>query len=229
MRRLIVGGVIGAACFAGPGGALASDQFAASFELTYSRAVPAASAGLSMHVAWSDPGEPAGKPRAIKEIVLDFAPGTRFDTTALPYCRASDDLLRAKGPSACPRASQVGTGATMVNPGASPPFGTHVTFFNARRQVIVVVKAGATVISVFRDLIRGSTITVRPIIPGGFALTDLQVRWVAHGRRTRRGRRAYLRTPATCPAEGAWTTTAKLTYADGFTQQLTSATPCAGR
>src|SRR5439155_733560 len=131
--------------------------FAAPVELTYSRAVPAASAGLSMHVAWSDPGEPAGKPRAIKEIVLDFAPGTRFDTTALPYCRASDDLLRAKGPSACPRASQVGTGATMVNPGASPPFGTHVTFFNARRQVIVVVKAGATVISVFRDLIRGPT------------------------------------------------------------------------
>jgi hypothetical protein len=228
VRTLLVGGLIaGAAILAGPGGALASDQFAATFDMRYSRNAPAVSTGLTTHMSWSDPGEPAGKPRTIKEIVLGF-PGTRFDTTALPYCRASDDLLRAKGPAACPRSTRVGTGATMVNPGAGPTFGTRVTFFNARREVIVVVKAGATVISVFRDQIRTSAVIVRPIIPGGFALTDLQVRWLAHGRRTRAGRRTFFRTPATCPAEGAWTTTATFTYTDGFTQQLTSPTPCAG-
>src|SRR5438093_10902411 len=97
----MVGGLVGAAAFAGPGGAPASDQFAATFDMTYSRTAPASSAGLATHMSWSDPGEPAGKPRAIKEIVLRF-PGTRFDTTALPYCRASADLLRARGPAACP-------------------------------------------------------------------------------------------------------------------------------
>jgi hypothetical protein len=114
----------------------------------------------------------------------------------------------------------------MVNIGGATPLATRVTFLNARRQIIVVVKAGANIISVFRDLIRGERITVRPIIPPGFALTDLQVRFLAHGRRVGGRRRTYLRTPGTCPAGGAWTTTATLTYADGFSQELTSPTPC---
>jgi len=35
-----------------------------------------------------------------------------------------------------------------------------------------------------------------------------------------------MRTPPSCPASGAWTTTAVFSYRDGSSQELAAATPC---
>jgi len=207
----------------------ASPEFAATFEMRYGSGVPGASTGLRAHVTWTDPGERAAKPKEIKRIVFRFHPGSRFDTAALPRCRASDTTVRDRGAAACPPSSRVGTGATMVNTGTAPIFGTRVTFFNARGEIIVLVKAGTLTITVFRDDVVGDTIAVNAKIPAGFALTDLQVAFRAHNRRVAGRRRSYFRTPRTCPASGTWTTTASFTYVDGSTQELASTTPCAAR
>jgi hypothetical protein len=206
--------------------AAASPEFAATFEMHYGSSVPGTSTSLSTHMTWTDPGETAAKPKEIKTIVFRFHRGTRFDTSALPACRASDKAVSDKGAAVCPRGSRVGSGSTKVNTGTSPIFGTQVTFFNARHQLIVLVKAAALTITVFRDEVVGDTITVNTKIPPGFALTDLQVVFRTHNRRAAGRRRSYFRTPPTCPASGVWTTTATFTYTDGSSQTLTSTTPC---
>ena len=108
-----------------------------------------------------------------------------------------------------------------------PPFATRVTFFNADHQIIVVVRLGTTVLAVFRDEVRGATITINLKIPKGFALTELRATLGAHSRRVGGRRRIYYRTPPGCPPTGHWTTTATFTYVDGFSQTLASSVPCA--
>ena len=140
--------------------ALASSQFASTFDMAYSSQTPASPSGISAHITWSDPGEPAGKPRAVSRIRWDFHPGTRIDTAALPRCRATDAQLRRNGTRACPRNTRLGGGGTTVNQGSIAPFKTRVTLFNARRQIIVYVQNGDTTLALFRDSVGRSAITV---------------------------------------------------------------------
>lgn len=223
---LLFGFLTGAVAAGGLEAADASPEFAATFEMHYGSSVPGTSTSLSTHMTWTDPGEAAAKPKEIKKIVFKFHPGTRFDTAALPRCGASDKAVRDHGAAVCPRGSKVGAGSTMVNTGTSPIFGTQVTFFNSRGQLIVLVKAAALTITVFRDDVVGDTITVNTKIPAGFALTDLRVAFRTHNRRVAGRRHSYFRTPPTCPASGVWTTTATFTYVDASSQTLTSTTPC---
>ena len=41
------------------------------------------------------------------------------------------------------------------------------------------------------------------------------------------GQRAYIRTPSTCPADGAWTFRARFTFADGAVEDDVHRMPCA--
>ena len=188
--------------------AIASPLFASTFTMAYGSGAPGAGTGFDTHMTWTDPGEKASKPKEVSRIVFRFAPGTRFDTNALPRCRASLAAVRDKGAAACPRGSRVATGSTLVNTGTSPIFGTKVTFFNTAGGLIVFVQSGTLTITVFRDTVRGSTITAHLKIPPGFALTDLDVTFPAHSARRLGKRRTYFRTPATCPAAGVWTSSA---------------------
>ncbi len=102
------------------------------------------------------------------------------------------------------------------------PFNTHATLFNARRKIIVVVTLvdDGRLITYFRDDVRGGSVDVNLKIPGGVALTKFEAHVPRHFRKYKGKRRAYLRTPSTCPPSGVWTTKAIFTYRDGSTQQF---------
>jgi hypothetical protein len=208
------------------GDALGSPQFAATFQMTYLSKKPRSSSGLRTLITWADPGEPNQKPKAIKSFRFEFHPGTRFDTSALRACRADDGAVRRLGSRACPSASKLGSGSTEAIAGAGIPVKTVVTLFNARRQIIVLVQTGGRTLTEFRDDVHGRTLAVNAVIPAGIALTKLDISIPAHSRRHGKRKRAYMRTPSSCPATGAWTTEARLNYVDGSTQTLTSSTPC---
>src|SRR3954469_16986632 len=89
---------IAAVGFAAAAGA--SDQRAATLEASLTRAV-------DLHMTWADPGEENGKPQQVHKLVLAFPTGTRIDTAAFTRCNASDGVIKAKGVSACPRASRL--------------------------------------------------------------------------------------------------------------------------
>ena len=201
--------------------ALASPQFSSSFDMTYLSRVPGASSGQVPVMTWSDPGALNGVPRIIKRIEMTFARGTRFDTSALARCRATDAELKAKGPSACPAASKLGEGHTTGVFSSGDEFVTDVTLFNARGQIVVVVQLGGAVVTEFRDRVAGRKITIEPVLPPGVALKRLKLRIPRHS--------TYQRNPPTCPKGGRWTTVAKFTYVDGSKQTHRDTTPCRRR
>jgi len=228
-RSLVVKGAglaVGLAAVAVVSGAFASPQFTSTFEITYIPTRPASSGGIDTHMTWSDPGEPAGKPKRQTKIQFRFNAGTRIDTRALERCRASDMDVRIQGARACPRGSRLGRATSEVTNSVGPPDKTRITFFNAPRQIIVLVRVEDRTLAVYRDDIRGAVVTVNLGLPSGLSLLDLRAKINPHSRGRGKKRRVYFRTPPVCPPSGEWTTTVVFTYLDGSQQELTDGSPC---
>jgi hypothetical protein len=219
--RALLAAVI-AITLATAGAALASPQFSSTFDLTYLSRTPGAPSGQVPLMTWADPGAPAEVPKTIKRIELRFHKGTRFDTSALARCRASDDKILSTGGAACPKASRLGSGHTTGVFSNGSEFVTDVTLFNARGQIIVVVLLNGTPVTEFRDGVKGRTITIEPVLPAGVSLKRLKLRIGRHSK----GQRTYMRNPPTCPASRKWTTVAKFTYVDGSAQTIHDSSPC---
>lgn len=209
--------------------ALASPQFASTFEMTHSPARANSSAGIDTLMTWSDPGEPGAKPKRVTRIKLLFNPGTKIDTAAVRRCTASDAAVLRQGGRACPSASKIGAATSKLTTTAGPPAQTAIKFFNARRQIIVVVRASGRTLAVYRDDIKGSTVTVNLDLPSSLSLLELHARIGPLSRGRGKKRKVYFRNPSTCPASGQWTTTVVFTYGDGSVEQLSDPTPCTPR
>src|SRR2546425_5412177 len=208
------------------GVALASPQFASTLAFTFSSKVPSSPSGFDSLATFSDPGEPGGKPKELVRIKVGFHPGTRIDTAALPRCRASDTDVRLLGLRACPASSRLGIvhAEGVISTGLR--FNPVGHLFNARRAIIVVVTVDGRYITSFRDDVTRDTLTVNFRIPPGISLIRFKPHIPRHFRKRAGKRRAYLRTPPSCPATGVWTTTVVFSYRDGSTQELAAATPC---
>jgi hypothetical protein len=209
--------------------AFGSPQFLSSFEGSYTARAPATGAGFDAFMTWSDPGEPGGKPKAVKKIKVDFAPGGRLNTSALPACKASDLDVQVRAVRACPKNTILGTArGQAVYPG-STPFNTFTTLFNARRHIIVVVTLDTQkgrLLTNFRDDVRRSSITVNIKVLGSISLIQFRAHVPPHSRKAKGKRQAYFTTPKACPTTGVWTNTATFTYVDGSSDQHSSTTPC---
>ena len=218
----------GAVALAAAGGAIASPQFSATFAFTYSSQKPNSPSGLDGLATWSDPGEPGGKPKEIQRIKVVFHPGTRLDTSALPRCRASNATVQRLGVRACPKSTRLGTvyGKGVISTGAQ--FDPVATLFNGRREIIVAVMLGDRLLTNFRDDVRRGSITINAKIPQGIALIGFRPHVPVHVRNRRGKRRAYMKTPPSCPSGGVWTTTATFFYRDGSSQSLSATSACRG-
>jgi hypothetical protein len=219
---LVVIAVLGAAGAA----SFASSQFASTFQLTYLPTKPATSGGIETFMTWSDPGEPNGKPKRLTRIQFRFNPGTRIDTRALRQCRASNTDVRIQGAAACPKASRLGFATSRVLTASTPPDRTQITFFNAPRQIIVLVRVEGRTLAVYRDDIAGRVVTVNLDLPSGLSLLELRATIKRHSKGRGKRRRVYFRTPPVCPPSGEWTTTVVFTYVDGSSEQLADGSSC---
>ena len=227
-RRALVPACVALACCAVAGLAFASPQFSSTVALTFSSATPGSPTGLDVIATWTDPGGANGVPKAVTKIEFVGNPGTKFDTSALPRCRASDEDIANRSVRACPRSSKIGSvkGQGVIVTGN--PFNTIATLFNGRREIIVIVRLvdDGRLVTYFRDDVKGGTVAVNLKIPGGVALTRFEAHVPRHYRKLHGKRRAYLRTPPTCPPSGVWTTTVVFTYRDASKEQRTTTTPC---
>jgi hypothetical protein len=227
VRAIAVAGALGLAVAAV---AVASPQFASTFTGTYTAQTPGTSSGLDALATWSDPAEPGGKPKEVSKIRVQFAPGTRLDTRALPACDASAEDIANLAVRACPAKTKLGEVRGMgVYAGSTAPFNTYATLFNARRQIIVVVTlddAHGRLLTDFRDDVERSAITVNLKIGKGISLVRFQAHVPPHSRKRGKRRRTWFKTPGSCPASGAWTTNVVFTYRDGTSDGHSASTPC---
>jgi len=234
-------GVFGGAVLATALAALAVQASAVSepARQTYSERfttdVPGASTGRTYAIDWVNPDDPEGKPQSFSHLHVELAEGARFDTSAIPYCEASDAELMAAGASACPPESKVATDETLVDTGFSGPgryFTVDIVFFNNKNELIVfatVRENGLRV--VLRGQVGRNTIDLDvPMLPGtppdGGAATSQRGQWDPRSSVRDGGQANYLTTPPTCPASGFWVSRVTYTYRDGVEQTAESKSPC---
>jgi hypothetical protein len=188
----------------------------------------ATSVHLTIRYKGADPG---GKPSPIRHVVISTPAGTRFDTTALARCAASNEALVAQGDSACPAASRLGGGRLTAITGFGPPidpFATDVSIYNSERSFVELVKDSSTgqPLAADRFQIRGSTwIGNPPTTPGGPPDGETAVRDVDF---TYAPKAAWATTPDRCRT-GRWPTSATFTYADGVTTTIRDSIACTPR
>jgi hypothetical protein len=220
-------GLLAVAVACGAAGvALASSQFASTVTFTYSSKVPGSPSGFDSYATFSDPGEPGGKPKELIRIKVGFHPGTRIDTAALPRCRASDRKVQLLGLRACPASTRLG----IVHAEGVVSSGLHFNpvghLFNARRAIIVVATIAGRYATSFRDDLTRDTLTVNFRLPPGISFVKFKPHIPSHFRKLAGKRKAYMRTPPSCPTSGVWTTSVVFIFRDGSTQEHSAPTPC---
>jgi hypothetical protein len=221
-----------------PTRAQASTYGRAGFGVGLTAAHPGASTGFAEHILYQDEHDPNAKPKTFHKIVVELPEGMRFDTGVVPNCNASDDELMLVGAAACPAGSNVGGGGVTVVTGFGPPIdpsATDVTTFQGPPdQLIDLITFPGTgrPLAVDRIQINGRTLTDEPApVPGGPPDWRTAVRKVDLSLQPRSAgngasRRAYITTPAGCPASGAWVFGIAVYYDDGITDTAVATAPC---
>ena len=192
---------------------------------------PGAPTGRLYAIDFFNPADPEAKPHAFSHLHVELAEGARFDTSAIPWCEASDAELMAQGESACPAESRVATDETVIDTGVPGPARystTDIAFFNNDHELVLISTirdTGARV--VLRARVGESTIDLDvPMLPGtppdGGAAKSQRGVWEA--RSSDKG--SFLTTPPTCPRSGFWVNRLTWTYRDGTEQSAESRSPC---
>lgn len=195
---------------------------------------PNTSAALSYTARYHAPNDPDGDPPALRHLRIELPPGTGIDTSVPERCTASDDEIRLRGESACPPGARIGAGWVRVK-----QFGLGVetyptVIYNAKDDMLELVKSGDRVLAVVHTYVRGTTLEgpVPTCATGGnppmgcpfdqltLLANHLQVEPIT------RGGRNYGTTPPTCPASGRWEAPVTLTYGDGSVDRVTPYSPC---
>lgn len=150
-RKLIVGGLVGAAC-----ALLAAAAYAAvtvSFKVGVSPAKAGRPAGLKVDILSSDPA--AEQPPIMNRIVIKLDGRARYNASRFKRCKLSS--LQSRGPRGCPSGSKIGTGTGvgMAKPVVTDPVNGKLTLFNGQRTggrdtvyVYVFPDLGPTFVSV---------------------------------------------------------------------------------
>jgi hypothetical protein len=231
--RLGTGIAVALALIAGTAayGATTGTDSRSELAVGFSTAAPARVTGVSFHVLYKQPEDPAAKPPPLTSATFALPLGSTIDNTAVPQCEATDDEFQARGRDACPAASKVGEGTLAVMTGSpTDPTEFDSTAFNGKGEIVelVTVKGTNTTAGLDRLKIEGSTLTANPpALPGGppdgrTAVREIKLTLAARAD----ARRPYVTSPGLCvPAEG-WRSRGTFAFADGGTSTVVSSTPC---
>jgi hypothetical protein len=192
---------------------------------------PGVPSGRVFYDEYFDAEDPSAKPPSLSHIQVRLPEGARFNTDAVAQCTASDAELTAQGPAACPEESVVGTEVYVFDTGFPEPERmrtTDITFLNERDGAIVVTRdrgSGARV--VLHAEIGPETYDLDvPLQPGTPPYGGSNKREDAVFRTATGPGGAWLTTPPTCPADGAWTFRATYTFRDAPQVVKESRSPC---
>ena len=213
--------------------AVGQDGSRQSVDLVFDEQRPGRTTGARLAIDYVNPNDAEGKPPAVQKVVIAYAPGTVIDTSVPALCQASNGDLTARGPDACPAASRVGGGELDLDTGFPGPgriLSYNVTMLNNTRELILVLESKSDSRSriVTRGVYDGATLTTEVSgVPGGppdgfTAIKRVRLSLDEHAARGG----SYVATPASCPAEGAWTNTVTFTYRDGASQLAHDSSPC---
>ncbi|MFL5827341.1 MAG: hypothetical protein ACJ76V_12520 [Thermoleophilaceae bacterium] len=191
------------------------------------------STGLSTTIKGAPSGLD-GKQLPIRKVTVQFPPGTKINTKALPECTASPQTIQNTNGNVCSK-SRVGTGLVKANTGLGAgidPISEDVQAFNGKKKIFFLLTPkgaiGQTAVLTgnFRGTKAPKLVVDVPLfpIPGGSNAVLIQFDFAV--KKTGSGKKAYGTTPKTCPRSGKWQLPATLGY-DGHADVHATATgPC---
>ena len=199
---------------------------AGSIQMSFDSPRPGVTSGLGMRLSYRDSSNPDGKPPMIRELQVTLPEGTRLDGDALPRCDVPDEDVRARGPSACPQASRVGSGEIEIVTGFGPPTDPY-TFdavnFNESGGIkeVVIDRSTGGVIAIEHLRVEGNVISARIVRgPGGPPDGESTVREAVVNPDPGTG---FVTTPPVC--RGMWSYSARFTFDNGVVEPA-GTTPC---
>jgi hypothetical protein len=222
LRKLLLGGALVGALSVGLAAvAPAAINQGQEFDLSYTTKRPDFHSGITARLDNAGTRDATGKPKAARRVRITFPRGTTFDTSVRPRCSRS--TLQSRGPSGCPRGSQVGSGNAEAVTGLTTidPVEVSIRAFNSNPSILLYIQSkpgepSATLIIPLTIRRNVATATV-PRLPqptpfGEAILTEFMVRI----NDIRRGSKELIETGA-CPRTAKWVTTAVFTYDSGST------------
>jgi hypothetical protein len=223
---------IAVACIGTTGADAAAQQARVEYRDVFTTQQPGAPSGRMLRNDYFHASDPAAKSPALKHLRIELPTGARFDTGAVPPCRAGDAEIIATRGAACPKDSALGTEVYIVDTGFPEPnrFVTvDIQFFNEPGGIIVFTEdrsAGSRLVNHGKVTARTYDLDYPPLPgtppEGGTNRSEDATFAAATGPGG-----AYLTTPPSCPAEGFWTFRATFTYVNGEEHLRESRSPCA--
>ena len=210
---------------------------ASGYTLTEKR--PNQSTAERFQFDYVNPGNPSGKPPAVRKVETILPHTARYDASAPGSCTASDEELMARGSAVCPSDSAIGGGVVTVDtglPGEARIVTADVEFLNNAEDpdgefIYLNTVRGSGARTVIRaDVTLRKTVTKVENLPGappeGGSIDTVDVQ-VANVSRVIDGkRRNYITTPKRCPSDRRWIARVSFTYADGVTQTMPTSNRC---
>jgi hypothetical protein len=195
------------------------------FSLAFSAQATGARSGVTFTTdRFNYKAPPPGKlADRVASVSFQMAPGTRTNPKAFPAC--SQSALRARGPAACPRGSQVGSGKAVVITGLPiDPVRMTAKVFTTRGGLLTYM-TGSGQTQVIALSMTGSKIVspVPHVCPTG---NCKQVEAVLKSLTVTLKPSKLITTPAKCPATRKWTNKAVYKFVNGDIETETSTSPC---
>ena len=193
--------------------------------------------GLFVSIKSTDPA--ADQPPIMNRIVIKLNKGGKFNASKFPRCKLT--TLQAKGPSACPKGSKIGTGSGvgMARPVVTDPVNGKLTLFNGGRQggkdtvlVFVLPDLGPTFVSVGKISKSGGRytldFTIPPIktLPSAPDASVVSVKTKTPVKKITRGRHKYYLIVAPKRCTGHWKGTGTFYFTTGETRTVPISQKC---
>lgn len=209
----------------------AAQKARAEYTDTFTTRTPGTSAGRNFSVAFFDAADPEAKPPPLSHVHSELPEGARFNLDAIPHCTASDPQIIAQGASACEPGSRLAGGVVLIDSGLPEPnrmLTEDFTLFNGRGSVIAMSQDrsnGARLALHATVSERAFDLDVPPLPgtpPDGGA--NRREDFTYDAVKTPDG--AFMTTPPTCPADGAWVFRTTWTFRNGEKVTRESRSPC---
>ncbi len=209
--------------------AVASSQFSQTSNVTLTATKAGKTTGFKAAIKSSDPGEPGGKPQALKTLTLTLPSATKFNfkTKAITPCTASDTEIKGTGGAVCPAKSKIGSGSAEANGApALPLIPENATAFAGKSDLIFLLapKGPAGSVLVLHGAVSKNKVTVAvpQISAGGLTIVITGLNLTVN--KIGGGKTAFI-TAGKCSG-GKFTVKSGFVYYSGAPVNLTSSSKC---
>ena len=197
--------------------------------------------GLKVNIASTDDTPGALQPPIMNRIVIKL-PGGKYNASKFPRCKLA--VLQAKGPTACPSKSKIGTGTGigLARPVVEDPVNGKLTLFNGGKQggrdtvlVYVFPDLGPTFVSVGKVIKSGGKytldFTVPPIktLPSAPDASVTSVKTNTPRKSIKKGKRKHYLIIAPRKCSKTWKASATFYFATGETKTVNVSQKCKKR